>query len=129
MMLNMIKIFATKKPSGRVELTKVVPLVNPEDKDSIFTDAIKKAAIADLREQIKYSLDCIAYGKDRVDQTREAYNLERSSDTALSYSEIIKYYPLAVRSASIFWIGEHHSKLAQVLAENWINENYNEVAE
>lgn len=123
MMLNMFKIFAEKKPSGRVEVTQVVPLIVPEDKDSLFTKAVKKAAFQDLKEQIKYNLDCIAYGKDRVDQTIEANKLMISSK--LDSDEILKQYPKAFREGLRgFYLGENHSRLAWVLAENWINENY-----
>ena len=127
MMLNILKIFAEKKPSGRVEVTQVVPLIVPEDKDSLFTKAVKKVALQDLKEQIKYNLDCIAYGKDRVDQTNAAYELAASRN-APTVNEIIKQYPRAFRDGSKFWVGDYHSRLAQGLAENWINENYNEVA-
>lgn len=127
MMLNILKIFAEKKPSGRVEVTQVVPLIVPEDKDGLFTKAVKKAALQDLKEQIKYNLDCIAYGKDLVDQTNAAYELAASCN-APTVEEIIKQYPLAFRDGCRFRVGENHSRLAQALAENWINENYNEVA-
>lgn len=127
MMLNMFKIFAEKKPSGRVEVTQVVPLIVPEDKDSLFTEAVKKTALQDLKEQIKYNLDCIAYGKDRVDQTIEAEKLRHSNN--LSLEDITKRYPRAIyESYRGFSMGNTHNKLAWVLAENWINENYNEVA-
>lgn len=126
MMLNMLKIFATKKPSGQVEVTEVVPLIVPEDKDSLFTNAVKKTALQDLKDQIKYNLDCIAYGKDRVDQTIEAGKLMISSK--LDSDEILKQYPKALREGPRgFYLGDQHNKLAWVLAKNWINENYNEV--
>lgn len=128
MMLNMLKIFAAKQPSGRVEVTQVVPLIIPEDKDSLFTDAVKKTAIQDLKEQIKYHLDCLAYGKDRIDQTIEAEKLRRNNNN-LSLEEITKQYPKAYyESFRGFDIGTQHNSLAWALAENWVNENYNEVA-
>lgn len=109
-----LNIFGFKKTSGQVEILHVIPEI-VEDREELFNKAVKEAAIESLARDIRYELDCIAWGKDRVDQTLEASKTYEAG----------KLYPLATFSSGYFTLPRNHWSLAEALAKKWVEENYN----
>ena len=116
-----IGIFGFKKPSGQIQLEHVIS-ETIEDKDTLFSKAVKETAASSLTKDIRYELDCMVWGKDRVDQTLEAAKVYGSGKTPF---EVKKLYPLAAYSSGYFVLPKDHWSLAEVLARKWVEENYN----
>lgn len=120
-----LNIFGNKKPSGQIELQRIVPEI--KTKDSLFAEAVKATAVTDLRNQIKYELDCLVWGKDTIDQTKEAARIS-NTETSLRQSEIFKnlttQFPKAMYNNYGFQVPNENSGLAKALAKQWVEENY-----
>ncbi len=109
----MFNFLTKKKESGQVVLEEV--LVAPTiDKEALFKEAVKRAAVSNLANQIEEYFNEIHFGKEVVEQTELAILAESK---AISFKEIKEKYPKAYHEYGSYGFPALYRNLAHKFAK------------